>query len=411
MVNVILNFILIPYGRASAAAFTSGISALVICVWLLVKKDKRVKLNYLWEVCKAPLVGSLLIMVFCLIMKHFISSVLILTLVCMLVSVFIYGLTQYAMKNDLVTEAFNSIIRKIRQCWRIKMNSIVKIMICCHKKTDVCTDDIYLPIQVGHAMSTYDMDMQKDDRLNENECENISKYNNIYCEMTAMFWAWKNIRKIYKDIEYVGLCHYRRYFFVENNRVKEYVKYYLKKVKNIVRVIINKANGFTIYDPQYNISSLNEQKLIDSNKRILQEISGFDIIATHPCKIINSTVGDFFNVIGRVYMDLMTEIIDSEFPTYKNSYHQVISGSKLYAGNMIILKTELLDEYCFFVFGVLDKHISYTKERGICINPETEGTYSRVSGYLAEILTCTYINYHKDACKFKELGKCFIRDL
>ncbi len=43
------------------------------------------------------------------------------------------------------------------------MKPIVKIMVCCHKKTDVCTDDIYLPIQVGHTMSTYDMDMQKDD--------------------------------------------------------------------------------------------------------------------------------------------------------------------------------------------------------------------------------------------------------
>ena len=291
------------------------------------------------------------------------------------------------------------------------MKPIVKIMVCCHKKTDVCTDDIYLPIQVGHAMSTYDMDMQKDDRLNENKCENISKYNNIYCEMTAMYWAWKNLRKIYKDVEYVGLCHYRRYFFIGDNRIKEFIKYSVKKVKNIVFVLINKPTGFSFFDPQYYISSLKEKKLIESNKRIQQAISGFDIIATHPCMIINSTVGDFFKVIGRVYMDLMTEIIDSEFLIYKNSYHQVISGNKLYAANMIILKTEMLDEYCSFVFGVLEKHIKYTKERDICVSPETEGTYSRISGYLAEILTCTYINYNKETCKFKELGKCFIKEL
>lgn len=38
--------------------------------------------------------------------------------------------------------------------------------------------------------------------------DNISEKNNIYNELTAHYWMWK------KDIdaEYIGLCHYRRYF-------------------------------------------------------------------------------------------------------------------------------------------------------------------------------------------------------
>lgn len=115
VVNVILNYMLIPYGGASAAAFASGISLIVICIWLLVKKDSRVRLNYIWEVCKGPLVGSLLVVLFCLVMKHFISDLLFLTLVCVTGSVFVYGVIQLTMKNDLVTEALNSIIRKIKR--------------------------------------------------------------------------------------------------------------------------------------------------------------------------------------------------------------------------------------------------------------------------------------------------------
>ncbi|MDD7715509.1 MAG: flippase, partial [Mollicutes bacterium] len=115
VVNVVLNYILIPYGGASAAAFTSGISAIVIFVWLFVKKDKRVKLNYIWEVCKGPLIGSLLIVLFCLGMKQFISSLLILPLVCVLGSVFIYSLTQLAMKNELIIEVLNTIVRRIKR--------------------------------------------------------------------------------------------------------------------------------------------------------------------------------------------------------------------------------------------------------------------------------------------------------
>lgn len=287
----------------------------------------------------------------------------------------------------------------------------IKIMICCHKKTDVCTDDIYLPIQVGHATSVRDMDMQKDDELFGNECDNISKYNSIYCEMTAMYWAWKNIRKMYKNIEYIGLCHYRRYFIIKNNRQKEYLKYCLKKIKSFFLILCNNPNGFMIHDPLYIVENINDKKLIESNKKIIKEIFGYDIIATRPCRIINSTVGSFFSIIGRVYIDLMTEIIDSEYLNYSKSYHHVIDGNKLYAANMIVLKTELLDDYCSFVFKVLDTHLRYTKERGICANPEKEGSYSRISGYLAEILTCTYIFNHKNDCKFKELDKCFIKDL
>lgn len=115
VVNVVLNYILIPYGGASAAAFTSGISAIVICVWLFVKKDKRVKLNYIGEVCKGPLIGSLLIVLFCLGMKQIISSLLILLLVCVLGSVFIYSLTQLAMKNELIIEVLNTIIRRVKR--------------------------------------------------------------------------------------------------------------------------------------------------------------------------------------------------------------------------------------------------------------------------------------------------------
>lgn len=115
VVNVILNFILIPYGGASAAAFTSGISALVIFIWLMVKKDKRVMLNYIWEVCKGPLVGSLLIVLACLVIKFLIHGVITRTLISIMSSVILYGVIQIIFKNSIVVEVCRAIKMKFER--------------------------------------------------------------------------------------------------------------------------------------------------------------------------------------------------------------------------------------------------------------------------------------------------------
>lgn len=111
VVNVILNFILIPFGGASAAALTSGVSAIVIFVWLFVKKDSRVRLNYIWEVCKGPLIGSLLIVVVCLGLKHFIHTLITLVIFSVFASVIIYGLVLLICKNEIVIDVISMIRR------------------------------------------------------------------------------------------------------------------------------------------------------------------------------------------------------------------------------------------------------------------------------------------------------------
>lgn len=286
-----------------------------------------------------------------------------------------------------------------------------KIMVCCHKETEVCKNDFYLPIQVGHAIANVELNMQKDDEVLGGECDNISDLNNIYCEMTAMYWAWKNIRKVYPDLEYIGLCHYRRYFFAKNHTVKCQLKYIEKKFKTLFKILFNIPCGLVSYDPSFYSDNLKSEELEESNSMLLEKIAGFDVVATTPSKTINSRIGDYFEIIGKEYIELMTEIVNRDYADYGKYYNKVILGNTLYAANMLIIKTELLDEYCSFVFGVLEKHIALTKKMGICSMPEKEKAYSRVSGYLAEILTCAYLHYCKEKYKFKTLDKCFIKNL
>lgn len=76
------------------------------------------------------------------------------------------------------------------------------MLVVTHKQTDIPNIDGYKPIVVGKNNVFFE-DMYRD-----NSGDNISDKNANYCELTALYWAWKNLN----DVEYVGLSHYRRFF-------------------------------------------------------------------------------------------------------------------------------------------------------------------------------------------------------
>lgn len=285
----------------------------------------------------------------------------------------------------------------------------IKIMVCCHKPYHYPKDPLYLPIQVGKALKDLDLGFQTDDLCMGEACDNISKLNGIYCEMTAMYWAWKNIRRVYPDIQYVGLCHYRRYFNTENHAVTYWLKKAVKMGGKLISVISGKGLGLLYTEPCSKIASLEDERFARTTARLREIIPRYDIVSTKPIRIVNMNVEGFFNVIGRQYIELLQEIVRKDYPDYYSALETVLSGSKLHAANMIILRTEYLDEYCGFVFGVLEKHLDAVKETKLCLDPETEGMYARIPGYLAEILTSTYIQSKQGKLKCKSVEKYFVK--
>lgn len=81
---------------------------------------------------------------------------------------------------------------------------IIKILVATHKKYWMLQDSVYLPVQLGSAINKT-LGYQRDD-----EGENISAKQPYYAELTAMYWAWKNLKA-----DYIGINHYRRYFSKE----------------------------------------------------------------------------------------------------------------------------------------------------------------------------------------------------
>ena len=188
----------------------------------------------------------------------------------------------------------------------------VKIVIATHKKYRMPTDLMYLPLHVGAEGKKNgdgkDLDLGY---TKDNTGDNISNLNASFCELTGLYWAWKNL-----DTDYIGLAHYRRHFALKRmgnlwDRVLTYeqLKPYLGKVK--------------IFTP---------------NKRRYY---------------IETLYSHYAHTHYSNQLDMTRQVIRERYPDYVDSYDRVLKRSYAYMFNMMIMEKKLLDDYCSWLFDIL----------------------------------------------------------
>lgn len=187
----------------------------------------------------------------------------------------------------------------------------IKIIIAAHKKYRMPKDDIYLPLHVG-AEGKESVGYQGD-----NTGDNISKLNPFFCELTGMYWMWKNLHA-----DYLGLAHYRRHFCLRKKKEadKEESKW------------------------QSILSSKEAQCLCRE----------YDVIA--PAKrhyLIETLESHYAHTHYKEHLDKTREIIRAQHPQYLESYDQILKQKSGYMFNMFIMRADLVDEYCQFLFDIL----------------------------------------------------------
>jgi hypothetical protein len=200
----------------------------------------------------------------------------------------------------------------------MKNNSNIKILVCTHKKDYVKNDDVFMPIHAGKAISNIDLGIQGD-----NTGDNISEKNPYYCELTAHYWAWKNL----KSIDYIGLCHYRRYFDF-NCRVN--------KLLSIKKVSQNEFQSF-----KFDISKIiNSSDIILSKHKVYPYSLAVDYSVCH---------------ISEDYR-IMKQIINDLSPEYNDSFSYIFdSNNKLSHYNMFLTRWDIFEEYSSWLFLILDE--------------------------------------------------------
>ncbi|MBE6047637.1 MAG: DUF4422 domain-containing protein [Clostridium sp.] len=228
------------------------------------------------------------------------------------------------------------------------MSKDMSIFVATHKKFDMFKTDIYEPIQVGCALNS-----TRFGYLVDNIEDNISSKNRNYCELTALYWIWKNNNSKIK-----GLCHYRRYLS-------------LKDINTSSKFFINKEvieNDLRNYD------------LIIPKKRVLKRIT---------CRE-NYLLGQGIEKD----LDNLQKIIKKVCPEYEESYEKILNGNICSYCNVMIAKAEVFDSYCKWLFEILFELEKITDLTGYTYQE------ARVYGYLSELLLNVWID--KNNLKYKE---------
>lgn len=169
------------------------------------------------------------------------------------------------------------------------------------------------------------------DILADNTGDNISDRNRQFCELTGLYWIWKNTTE---DI--VGLVHYRRHFLLP----KEWVNVFVG--------------------------------------------AGVDAILPVPLCVVPSLEENYKSRHLGFIWDKLFDIMSKYHPEDAKEARHFFKENNLYSPcNMIITKKHILDEYCEWLFPML---LELTDEIGT-IDDQYQNRYP---GFLSERLLTYY---------------------
>ena len=229
----------------------------------------------------------------------------------------------------------------------------VKIIIAAHKVYEMPDDICYLPVHVGKAVNNKNIGFRGDDTG-----DNISVKNSSYCELTGLYWAWKNL-----DADYLGLAHYRRYFSAK--------PWY-------VRLLNGKKNCI--------LTDREVHRILKKTDIILPKQRNY---------LIESVYEHYCHTHYPEPLDETGKILQERYPEMVPAFNQVMHSKKAHMFNMYIMKRELSDEYCEFIFDVLGELETRVDVSGY------SPFQGRVYGRISELLMDVWIRYK--GYSYKEL--------
>ena len=184
----------------------------------------------------------------------------------------------------------------------------------------------------------------------DNEGEGISDKNSRFCELTAMYWIWKNFTD-----EIVGLEHWRRRFLLPDNWLN----------------------------------------VMQSEK--------IDVILPVPLCVMPSLKENFVTRHLPVFWDETMKIIGRLYPEDLAKAEKYFDDTNLYSPcNMLITRKEIFDDYSSWLFPILlelNEHIGVVEDK----------YQNRYPGFVSERLLNFYFEVRRSDLKIAYADKSFLK--
>lgn len=232
------------------------------------------------------------------------------------------------------------------------MNAI--ILIAAHKQYQMPSARCYLPLHVGRSCSN-----QQIGYLGDDTGSNISAKNPQFCELTGLYWAWKNL-----DCDYLGLAHYRRHFTVKSHAYRR----------------THDAWECVLSDSELEALVAQHDIIVPAKRRYFIETLYSHYAHTHYAE----------------HLDLTREIIRQQCPEFLPDFDAVMRQTSGYMFNMFIMKRRLCDRYCAWLFPIL-----FELERQVDIS-SLSTFQARLFGRVSELLFNVWLR--RQHIRPKEIG-------
>lgn len=221
----------------------------------------------------------------------------------------------------------------------------IKVIVATHKPYWMPSDELYVPVRVG-AEGKEDLGFTPD-----NTGDNISFKNANYCELTGLYWAWKNL-----DCEYLGLAHYRRHF-------------------TVLRGTSDRRDILTL----------------EQARGLFQNVDA--LLPKKRNYWIESNYSQYAHAHHAIDLDETRRIIEEKYPDYLEIYDSSMKKTTGHRFNMFIMKKELADAYCAWLFDIL-----FELEKRLDIS-DYSANDKRVFGFVSERLLDVWLEQNHIKCK------------
>ena len=255
------------------------------------------------------------------------------------------------------------------------------IYIAQHKECTQLKGDNFIPIHVGRRGKPATFCEAGDDTG-----DHISHKNDTFCELSALYWVWKNTQ----GQDYVGFLHYRRHLNFSTTEHQE------------------DQWGLVQYE-SINERYISENQLTDTG--VNSFINGFDIILPKKWDVRNagsSSLENHYRNAPHQHIsdyEMAMQVVREFYPSYNHFVDEINNETSAYFTNMFIMRRGVFDDYCDWLFRIL-----FELEKRIDIS-----SYSvqerRVFGFLSEWLLNIFIKKlisDRPELRMKETQRTFI---